>query len=93
MACGLGAVALMFVFVKDSTFNPLNTDFSDEIAIANIEISKLNNDIKLKQSQLSKILDELESSEILLKQSTTKVAVTNQTIDDLVSKNNELSEV
>ena len=47
MACGLGAVALMFVFVKDSTFNPLNTDFSDEIAIANIEISKLNNDIKL----------------------------------------------
>ena len=82
MACGLGAVALMFVFVKDSTFNPLNTDFSDEIAIANIEISKLNNDIKLKQSQLSKILDELESSKILIKQSTTKVDVTNQTIDD-----------
>lgn len=93
MACGLGAVALMFVFVKDSTFNPLNTDFSNEISITNNEISKLNNDIKLKQSQLSKILDELESSEILLKQSTTKVAITNQTIDDLLSKNNELSEV
>ena len=31
MACGLGAVALMFVFIKESKFSPLTEDFKDEI--------------------------------------------------------------
>ena len=34
MACGLGAVALMFIFVKEAKFSPLNTDYSQEASSA-----------------------------------------------------------
>ena len=42
MACGLGAVALMFVFIKESTFTPLGNDFTNEISETNRSINELN---------------------------------------------------
>lgn len=93
MACGLGAVALMFVFVKESTFSPLNSDFSNEILATNEKILKLNKDIDLKKTELNKISIELESSNTSINQSLIKIDITNQTIDDLVSKNNELLDI
>jgi|MDTG01.3.fsa_nt_gb hypothetical protein len=93
MACGLGAVALMFVFVKESTFNPLNTDFSNEVTIINKEISLINDQIDKKNTELENILTEIKSSDELINDSYKKIEVTNMTIDDLVNKNDQLSDL
>ena len=49
MACGLGAVALMFVFVKEATFSPLNESFENEIIPIEVEIESINEDINFKK--------------------------------------------
>ena len=43
MACGLGAVALMFIFVKEATFSPLTESFKDEIIPLEDQIITIDN--------------------------------------------------
>ena len=43
MACGLGAVALMFIFVKEATYSPLTESFKDEILPLEAQIENIDN--------------------------------------------------
>ena len=71
MACGLGAVALMFVFIKESTFSPLNTDFSLEINEITEIINQLDADITNKSNKLTVVMEEISKSKKLAKTSKT----------------------
>ena len=45
MACGLGAVALMFIFIKESNLNPLNINMDKEVELINNKITITENEI------------------------------------------------
>jgi len=92
MACGLGAVALMFVFVKESTFNPLNSDFSSEIIPIENEITSLNYEIQNKLAEIKSIDNEISNTKKLLNSSSVKVNTVNETIDELVKSNKDLTQ-
>ena len=49
MACGLGAVALMFIFVKEATYSPLTESFKDEILPLEVQIENIDNLIESKK--------------------------------------------
>lgn len=93
MACGLGAVALMFVFVKESTFNPLNSDFSSEIIPIETEIKSLNYEIQNKLDEIENIDNEISNTKKLLNSSSIKINTVNETIDELVNSNKDLTQV
>ena len=63
MACGLGAVALMFVFVKEATFSPLNESFENEILPIESEIESINEDINFKEKEILNINSEIQQTE------------------------------
>ena len=67
MACGLGAVALMFVFVKEATFSPLNESFENEIIPIGAEIESINEDINFKEKEILNINNEIQKTERVLK--------------------------
>lgn len=92
MACGLGAVALMFVFVKESTFNPLNSDFSSEIIIIEKDISSLNREIEQKIDEIENIDNEISNVKNLTKLSSAQLEAVNETINDLVRSNRDLTQ-
>ena len=91
MACGLGAVALMFVFIKESTFSPLNTDFSLEINEITEIINQLDADITNKSNKLTVVMEEISKSKKLAIQTLTKVNIVNESIKDISSKNIKLT--
>ena len=93
MACGLGAVALMFVFVKESTFNPLNSDFSSEIIPIENEIISLNYELQNKLVEIKNIDNEILNSKKLLNSSSIRIDAVNETIDELVKSNKDLTQV
>ena len=51
MACGLGAVALMFVFIKESTFSPMNNDFTIELNEINKSVDEININLDMKSNE------------------------------------------
>ena len=51
MACGLGAVALMFIFVKEATYSPLTESFEDEILPLEAQIENIDNLNQIKPFQ------------------------------------------
>ena len=91
MACGLGAVALMFVFIKESTFSPLNTDFSLEINEITEIINQLDADITNKSNKITVVMEEISKSKKLAIQTLTKVNIVNESIKDISSKNIKLT--
>ena len=91
MACGLGAVALMFVFVKEATFSPLNESFENEILPIELEIESINEDINFKEKEILNINNEIQMTERSAKNSKQKIEVANNVIENLINQNNELS--
>ena len=91
MACGLGAVALMFVFIKESTFSPLNIDFSLEINEITEVINQLDGDITDKSNKLTVVMEEISKSKKLAIQTSTKISIVNESIKDISSKNIKLT--
>ena len=49
MACGLGAVALMFIFVKEATYSPLTESFKDEILPLEAQIENIDDLIEMEE--------------------------------------------
>ena len=93
MACGLGAVALMFVFIKESTFSPLDIDFSSEINEINETINQLDDDIIDKENKLTVVMAEISKSEKLIILTSIKTNVVDESIKQLSSKNIKLTSV
>lgn len=90
MACGLGAVALMFVFIKESTFTPLGNDFTNEVSATNRSINELNIKIEKNSAELSKIIVEKINRVKELEQIDSKTNIVNSTIKELSNSNAEL---
>lgn len=92
MACGLGAVALMFIFIKESNLNPLNINMDKEVELINnkititeneiTEINNLNNIAIINNNLLINEINEIKN----------KIESTNKIIDTYKSNNNEINE-
>ena len=90
MACGLGAVALMFVFIKESTFTPLNSDFTIEVNNKKNTIKELDIQIDKNVKELDLINSAINTSNTSINKIKSKTEVVNETIKDLTNANKEL---
>tara|TARA_B100000767_G_scaffold32673_1_gene27886 strand:+ start:319 stop:1311 length:993 start_codon:yes stop_codon:yes gene_type:complete len=90
MACGLGAVALMFVFIKESTFTPLNTDFTIEVNNTKNIIKELDIQIDKNLTELDRINSAINTSNDSINKIKSKTEVVNETIKDLTDTNKDL---
>ena len=93
MACGLGAVALMFIFVKEAKFSPLNTDYSQEAtsALDSIEALKLQsnqNQITLNslENRINELIKQIDNTELELKNSEQVVSELSQANKDILDE-------
>ena len=93
MACGLGAVALMFIFVKEAKFSPLNTDYSQEAtsALDSIEALKLQsnqNQITLNslENRINELIKQIDNTELELKNSEQVVSDLSQANKDILDE-------
>ena len=91
MACGLGAVALMFVFIKESKFSPLTEDFKDEILPIEKNINDINNKIKNKNIELKNLEIQIQNTSSQKKSAESKINITNNVIQKLIEENSELT--
>jgi hypothetical protein len=90
MACGLGAVALMFVFIKESTFSPMNKDFTTELNDTNKSINEININLDLKNKELLRIIEEKNNQISSVDQIEIKTNIVNKQIEKLSKSNKEL---
>ena len=90
MACGLGAVALMFIFVKEATYSPLTESFKDEILPLEVQIENIDNLIKSKTDELTNVKKTIDNVNLEISSAKSKTDITNSVIDDLVKKNTNL---
>lgn len=93
MACGLGAVALMFIFVKEAKFSPLNTDYSQEAssALESVEAlkSKSNkNQVTLNslKNRIDELIKQIANTELELKISDQVIAELSQANKDILDE-------
>tara|TARA_B100000965_G_scaffold390080_1_gene396503 strand:- start:2146 stop:3138 length:993 start_codon:yes stop_codon:yes gene_type:complete len=91
MACGLGAVALMLVFIKESKFSPLTEDFKNEIVPIEENIDDINNKIINKNIELNNLEIEILNTSSQKQSTESKINITNNVIQQLIDENNELS--
>ena len=91
MACGLGAVALMFIFVKEATFSPLSESFKNEILPLEDQIVNIESLIQSKTIELSNIKQTIDNTNIQINTVKLKTDVTNTVIDSLVNQNTDLA--
>tara|TARA_Y200000002_G_C22687817_1_gene666721 strand:- start:1043 stop:2077 length:1035 start_codon:yes stop_codon:yes gene_type:complete len=91
MACGLGAVALMFIFVKEATFSPLSESFKNEILPLEDQIVNIESLIQSKTTELSNIKQTIDNTNIQINTVKLKTDVTNTVIDSLVNQNTDLA--
>ena len=90
MACGLGAVALMFIFVKEATYSPLTESFKDEILPLEVQIENIDNLIKSKTDELTNVKKTIDNVNLEITSTKSKTDITNSVIDDLVKQNTNL---
>ena len=91
MACGLGAVALMFIFVKEATYSPLTESFKDEILPLEVQIENIDNLIKSKTDELTNVKKTIDNVNLEISSTKSKTDITNSVIDDLVKQNTNLT--
>lgn len=91
MACGLGAVALMFIFVKEATYSPLTESFKDEILPLEVQIENIDNLIKSKTDELTNVKKTIDNVNLEISSAKSKTDITNSVIDDLVKQNTNLT--
>ena len=93
MACGLGAVALMFIFVKEATYSPLTESFEDEILPLEAQIENIDNLIESKTNELSNVQKSIDNVSSEINSAKLKTEITNTVIDNLVDENTNLTSV
>ena len=93
MACGLGAVALMFIFVKEATYSPLTESFEDEILPLEAQIENIDNLIESKTNELSNVQKSIDNVSSEINSAKLKTEITNNVIDNLVDENTNLTSV
>ena len=93
MACGLGAVALMFIFVKEATYSPLTESFEDEILPLEAQIENIDNLIESKTNELSNVQKSIDNVNSEINSAKLKTEITNNVIDNLVDENTNLTSV
>ena len=93
MACGLGAVALMFIFVKEATFSPLTESFKDEILPLEVQIENIDELIESKKNELSNVKKTINSISSDINSVKSKTDITNTVIDNLVNQNTNLTSI
>jgi len=93
MACGLGAVALMFIFVKEAKFSPLNTDYSQEASSAldsleSLTLQSNKNQITLNslKNRIDELIKQIANTELELKISDQVIAELSQANKDILDK-------
>ena len=91
MACGLGAVALMFIFVKEATYSPLTESFKDEILPLEVQIENIDNLIKSKTDELTNVKKTIDNVNLEISSTKSKTDITNSVIDDLVKQHTNLT--
>ena len=91
MACGLGAVALMFIFVKEATFSPLTESFKDEIIPLEDQIITIDNLIESKEIELSNVEISIKDINFEVSEVESRTEIANNVIDNLVDKNTNLN--
>lgn len=91
MACGLGAVALMFIFVKEATFSPLTESFKDEIIPLEDQIITIDNLIKSKEIELSNVETSIKDINFEVSEVESRTEIANNVIDNLVDQNTNLN--
>lgn len=91
MACGLGAVALMFIFVKEAKYSPLTESFKDEILPLEVQIENIDNLIKSKTDELTNVKKTIDNVNLEISSTKSKTDITNSVIDDLVKQNTNLT--
>ena len=93
MACGLGAVALMFIFVKEATYSPLTESFKDEILPLEAQIENIDDLIESKTNELSNVQKSIDNVSSEINSAKLKTEITNNVIDNLVDENTNLTSV
>ena len=91
MACGLGAVALMFIFIKEATYSPLTESFKDEILPLEVQIENIDDLIESKKNELSNVTKTIDNVNSEITSAKSKTEITNTVIDSLVSQNTKLT--
>ncbi len=91
MACGLGAVALMFIFVKEATFSPLTESFKDEIIPLEDQIITIDNLIESKEIELSNVETSIKDINFEVSEVESRTEIANNVIDNLVDQNTNLN--
>ena len=91
MACGLGAVALMFIFVKEATFSPLTESFKDEIIPLEDQIITIDNIIESKEIELSNVETSIKDINFEVSEVESRTEIANNVIDNLVDQNTNLN--
>ncbi len=91
MACGLGAVALMFIFVKEATFSPLTESFKDEIIPLEDQIIAIDNLIESKEIELSNVETSIKDINFEVSEVESRTEIANNVIDNLVDQNTNLN--
>jgi len=91
MACGLGAVALMFIFVKEATYSPLTESFKDEILPLEIQIENIDELIESKTNELSNVKKTIDNLNLEINSAKSRTDITNSVIEGLVKQNTNLT--
>lgn len=92
MACGLGAVALMFIFVKEAKFSPLNTDYSQETTSASNAVKELQFIENKNQKTLKALYDKINELINEVAKAENEVEISEQVIAELSQSNKEILE-
>jgi septal ring factor EnvC (AmiA/AmiB activator) len=90
MACGLGAVALMFIFVKEAKFSPLNTDYSQEASSALDSVEALKSKSNKNQATLNSLKNRIDELIKQIANTELELKISDQVIAELSQANKDI---
>lgn len=90
MACGLGAVALMFIFVKEAKFSPLNTDYSQEASSTLVSVEALKSKSNQNQITLNSLKNRIDELIKQIANTELELKTSEQVVSDLSQANKDI---